>query len=493
MPESKSAIIIGSGFAGLSAAASLAKEGWKVTVIEKNEQLGGRAAVWERDGFTFDMGPSWYWMPEIFNQFYKKNSHKTEDFYELKRLDPSYRVFFGEDDSVDVPASLSELHTLFEKLQPGSSIGLKKFLEEAQLKYKVAMDKFVWLPGLNWTELLQWELLKYVPQLHMFGSITEYVAKFITEPRLRQILEFPVLFLGAKPSDTPALYSMMNYADLVLGTWYPMGGMNKIPKAFAQICTENGVEFLLNTEAEEIVVNESGKAIGVRIKGKLLPADVVISSADYHHTETHLLKPKLRQYSQNYWDSRKMAPSSLLYYVGVNKKLSGLLHHNLFFDTDFELHSNEIYTQPTWPTSPLFYASCPSVTDESVAPKGCENLFILIPTAPGLQENEAIAEEYFEKVITRMEKLTEQSIKEHILFKRSFGCSDFEQRYNSFKGNAYGLANTLMQTANLKPSIKSKKVSNLWFCGQLTLPGPGVPPAIISGQMVAREILKGER
>ncbi|MBX7181564.1 MAG: phytoene desaturase [Bacteroidia bacterium] len=481
--------IIGSGFAGLSAAATLAKQGHEVHVFEKNDQVGGRATTWEKDGFMFDLGPSWYWMPEVFEQFYSKFGHTTSDFYELKRLDPSYRVFCENSEQVDLPASVPELFQLFETIQPGSSAGLQEFLHQAEIKYRVAMEKFVWMPGTNWTELLKWEIVKYVPQLNMFGSVSDYVSKFVTDKRLQQILEFPVLFLGAKPSETPALYTMMNHADLVLGTWYPMGGMVQIPRAFEKICRKQGVQFHLQSPVEKIEVSR-GKATGIIANATFHPFDIVISGADYHHTETNLLKPEFQQYSANYWNTRKMAPSSLLYYVGLNKKLDHLKHHNLFFDTDFEPHANSIYKTNSWPQNPLFYLSVPSITDPSIAPEGKENIFILIPTAPGLEQTPEIEEKYFNLVLDRIEKATGQEIRSSILFKRNFGCTDFISRYNSYKGNAYGLANTLLQTANLKPRIKSNKVKDLWYCGQLTVPGPGVPPAIISGQIVASEIAK---
>jgi phytoene desaturase len=488
----KKIAVIGSGFAGLSAAASLAQKGFKVHVFEKNDQIGGRATTWEKDGFRFDLGPSWYWMPEVFEQFYQKFGHTTAEFYDLKRLDPSYRVFFEQHQTVDIPAQLSGLFELFEEIQPGSSKGLKAFLDQAAIKYKVAMDKFVWMPGSKWSELMKWEIVKYVPQLNMFGSVSDYVAQFARDKRLQQILEFPVLFLGAKPSETPALYTMMNHADLALGTWYPMGGMAKIPEAFEKICREQGVVFHLNSPVDKIEV-QNRKIQGISVNGEFHTFDIVVSGADYHHTETQLLPKDSQQYSEAYWESRKMAPSSLLYYIGLGKKVENLKHHNLFFDTDFESHANSIYKSKDWPENPLFYVSAPSISDPEVAPEGKENIFILIPTAPGLDQTPEIEEKYFNIVMDRLEKATNQDIRSHILFKRNFGCTDFKSRYNSFKGNAYGLANTLLQTANLKPRMKSAKLENLWFCGQLTVPGPGVPPSIISGQVVAQEIAKSLR
>jgi phytoene desaturase len=300
-------------------------------------------------------------------------------------------------------------------------------------------------------------------------------------------MEFPVLFLGATPENTPALYSLMNYADLALGTWYPRGGMHKIVEGMVKVAQQQGVKLEYNQEVQEIRV-ENGRATGVQTAAGFRPADIVVAGADYHHAEQQLLAPQHRHYDEKYWDSRTMAPSSLLFYLGINKRLNNLRHHNLFFDEDFGRHAQEIYEQPQWPSKPLFYASVPSQTDPTVAPEGCENLFLLVPVAPDLADPEETRERYYHLVMDRLERLTGQSIRDAVVYKRSYAHSDFVADYHSYKGNAYGLANTLKQTAILKPTLKSKKVSNLYFTGQLTVPGPGVPPSLISGQVVAKEV-----
>ncbi len=483
----KKIVIIGSGFAGLSAAGLLAKEGHEVTILEKNDQPGGRARIWEKDGFTFDMGPSWYWMPEVFETYFNHFGKTAADFYDLKRLDPSYRIYYKEGETIDVPASLDELVLLFEAKEQGSGEKLRRFLADAEYKYKTAMADYVHRIADSITEFFDLKLIIKSFQLQLFQSLRHEVRNKFTNPSLVSLLEFPVLFLGSTPDKTPAMYSMMNYADLVLGTWYPMGGMNRIIQAMLNICEQNGVKILVNHEVTKIDVLKKAAKF-VHAAGRVYEADVVISGSDYNHTEQFLLNAEDRTYDTDYWDKRTMSPSSLLYYVGVNKKLPNLLHHNLFFDADFELHAQEIYTNPKWPTSPLFYACVTSKTDNTVAPEGMENLFLLMPLAPGIKDTVLLREKYFQLMLERLEKRIGTNVRDSIVVKRSYCISDFKQDYNSYKGNAYGLANTLMQTAVLKPKMISKKVKNLFYAGQLTVPGPGVPPAIISGEMVAREV-----
>jgi phytoene desaturase len=483
------AIVIGAGFAGLSAASFLARAGWQVTLLEKNAGPGGRARVFEAEGFTFDMGPSWYWMPGVFEQYFEEFGKKVSDYYELLRLDPSYQVIFGKNDTLGIPAGMPQLRQLFESLEPGSAARLDEFLAQAAYKYEVGINKFVHLPSRSVLEFVDWEIVKGAVRLDLLQSMAKHARKFFSHPKLLKLIEFPVLFLGATPENTPALYSLMNYADLALGTWYPKGGMHQIVRGMVAVAEELGVKIEYSQEVQEIVVAQ-GRTTGVRTATGFWPADAVVAGADYHHIEQQVLAPEYRHYSPAYWDSRTMAPSSLLFYLGVNRKLANLLHHNLFFDEDFSQHAHEIYEAPQWPSRPLFYASVPSKTDPTVAPAGQENLFLLIPVAPDLDDPEATREKYYNMLMDRLEKHCGHSIREHVVYKRSYAHRDFVADYHSFKGNAYGLANTLKQTAILKPSLKSKKVGNLYFTGQLTVPGPGVPPSLISGQVVAGEVLK---
>jgi phytoene desaturase len=485
----KKVAVIGAGFAGLSAAACLAKEGYHVTVFEKNESAGGRARKFEANGFVFDMGPSWYWMPDVFEKYFAHFGRKPADYYTLDRLSPSYRIYYGKNDLLDLPAGVDNLCKLFEELEPGSSKKLLLFLEEGKYKYNIGINELVYKPGLSLTELMDARLLTGVFRLHVLQSISKYVRKFFKNPRIIQLLEFPVLFLGATAQKTPALYSLMNYADMALGTWYPQGGMHKIVAGMEAVAKEQGVTFNFNSEVTQFnLLNNSIHEI--QVNGARYKFDYVVAGADYHFIEQNLLPPSHRQYTESYWQQRSMAPSSLIFYLGLDKKVNGLLHHTLFFDEDFGLHAREIYESPQWPTSPQFYVSCPSKTDATVAPAGCENIFILIPVAPGLQDEPQVREKYFDLVLNRLEQIVGEPIRDHIIYKRSYAHNDFIADYHAFKGNAYGLANTIKQTANLKPSILNKKVKNLFYTGQLTVPGPGVPPSLISGQVVARELIK---
>jgi phytoene desaturase len=486
----KKVVIIGSGFAGLSAAAFMAKAGWDVQVLEKQSTAGGRARMWRVDGFSFDMGPSWYWMPEVFERFFSQFGKKVSDYYTLRRLDPSYRIYW-DDDVTDIPADYASLKALFEKFEKGSAEKLDQFLAEAEYKYKVGINKLVFKPGQSITEFADWDLVKGLFRLDVFSSIQTHVHKYFKNPRLRQILEFPVLFLGALPENTPALYSLMNYADIKLGTWFPEGGMYKIVEGMYNVAMEQGVKFSFNSNVSRIELEQGVAKKVVTEDGNVFEADVVIGGADYHFIETELLPETHRSYSAAYWDKRVMAPGCLLFYVGVKRKLKNLQHHSLFFDVPFEKHAKEIYESPSWPAAPLFYLCASSVTDPTQAPEGCENLFFLIPLAAGLEgDSEEIRERYFEMMLERLKAKTGEDIKEDIIVKRSFSIADFKSVYNAFKGNAYGMANTLMQTAVLKPSCRSGKVRNLFFTGQLTVPGPGVPPSLISGEVVAGEVVK---
>ena len=474
--------IIGSGFSSLAASCYLAQSGYSVTVYEKNETIGGRARQLKYDGFTFDMGPSWYWMPDVFERFFKDFDKDPSDYYTLRKLNPAYKVFFGNSKSITIEDTLEKIKIQFENEEPGSSLKLQKFIDKAQTNYNVAIKELVYRPGVSPMELVTQETIRKIGQF--FSNISRDVRKEFKNPNLIQILEFPVLFLGAKPSDTPSFYSFMNYADFGLGTWHPDGGMYKVIEGMHSLAISLGVNFETSANVSKINVDANKQVHSITVNNKEVNTEIVVCGADYHHSET-LLDPEYRQYSEKYWENRTFAPSSLLFYIGFDKKLKNINHHNLFFDVDFEQHAREIYDDPQWPEEPLFYANFTSVTDTSTAPESCENGFFLVPIAPGLEDTEELREEYFKKIISRFEKLTNQEVEKNIIFNKSYCVKDFIKDYNSYKGNAYGMANTLLQTAFLRPKLKSALVKGLFFTGQLTVPGPGVPPALISGKLVS--------
>lgn len=473
---------MGSGYSSLASASYLAQQGHEVTVFEKNSMIGGRARQWQKEGFVFDMGPTFYWMPDVFEKFFEDFGHKPSDYYELVRLDPGYEIYFGEKDSVPLSADFEKIVAVFEENEPGSGKFLRNFMKSAAYNYRVAMEKVVYKPGKSPMELVMPATAARVFQF--FSSLSGKVRRNIHNPKLRQMLEFPVIFLGAKPSQTPAFYCFMNYADMILGTWHVKGGMFEMINGIKKMAESLGVRIYTNSAVTEVVIRDK-KITGVVVNGNFVKADAVVSGADYHHTES-LLPRSYRNYSEKYWNKRVMAPSALLYYVAFDRKIDRISHHTLFFDTEFSVHAEKIYDDPGWPESPLFYTSFPSVSDERMAPEGKDAAVILIPVAAGLSDTPEIRDFYFNQVIDRMERLTGQNLKKDILFHESYAVSDFTRDYNAYQGNAYGLSNILLQTAFLKPKIYNKKVKNLFYAGQLTVPGPGVPPAVISGKIAAQ-------
>ena len=481
--------IIGSGFSGLAASCFMAQAGHEVKVIEKNEGIGGRARMYKADGFTFDMGPSWYWMPDVFENFFRQFGKSAADYYELQQLDPGFQMIFEGNEVVEIPARLEELYQTFEQIEKGSAEALRKFLKEAEFKYTVGMQDMVYKPAFSWLEYANIDVVKGMLNANLFSSVSSYVRSYFKDERLIALMEFPVLFLGAMANKIPALYTMMNYSALVQGTWYPKGGMYQIVNGMKELAGSLGVDFHTGVQVDQIKI--AGQLVtGLDTSMGHITADGIIAAADYNHVEQQLLEEKYRNYDAKYWEKKTFAPSCLIYYVGVSKKLKKLLHHNLFFDADLNKHAEQIYNNPQWPEHPLFYVCCPSKTDDTVAPDGMENIFILVPVATGLIDTAAVRDSYFDGLIKRMESFCGESFAAEIVYKRTYCINDFVEDYHAFKGNAYGLANTLSQTAVLKPSLRNKKVKNLFYAGQLTVPGPGVPPALISGQVAAAELNK---
>ena len=483
--------VIGAGFSGLSAAAYLSEAGHEVHVFEKNETAGGRARQLEtNEGYLFDMGPSWYWMPDVFERFFNDFGYETSDWYSLKLLDPSFDVVLAGGRKMSIPTDYAQLRDLFEKTEPGSADRLDSFMQEARHKYEAAMENLVYMPGNSMFEFVDSKILKQALSLQIFSSFSKHIRKFFSHPDLIALMEFPVLFLGAMPQQSPALYSLMNYAGLKLGTWYPMnGGFGRVVQSIVSICENQNVSFHFNSAVDKINVQQN-LARSIIVDGIELDFDAIIASADYHHVEEHLLPKEYKNYDQTYWQKKTFAPSSLIFYVGLSKKIPNIRHHTLFFEEALYEHSVEIYKSPSWPAKPLFYVCCPSQSDSTVAPEGHENLFFLMPVAPDLTDDAQTREKYFTIMIKRLENYLGEDLQDFIDYKSSYCINDFISDYNAYKGNAYGLANTLRQTAFLKPKIRNKKVRNLFYAGQLTVPGPGVPPSLISGKIASNELLK---
>lgn len=486
----KKIAVIGSGFSGLSAAAYAAKKGHEVHVFEKNSSLGGRARQFTTDnGYVFDMGPSWYWMPDIIENFFNDFCKTSSDYYDLISLNPQFEMVFS-DEIMAVPQDYSDMRNLFESIEKGAAKKLDEFMEDAQYKYEVGMKNFVTKPCHSWLEFVSPKIAKSALKLDLLSNFHRFVRKYFSNPKLIMLMEFPVIFLGAAPKDIPALYSLMNYGGYKLGTWYPMGGFYKVIEAMSEIAKEQNVQIHLNSNVDEIKI-KNGKAESIVVKGNEIEFDTVIASSDYHHTEENLIPKEYKNYNEDYWKKKTFAPSCLIYYLGFKEIIPSIKHHTLFFENDLDLHTSEIYKDKKWPTKPLFYACCPSKTDKNVAPENCENVFLLMPVATGIEDNEETREKYFLEMIQRLEQHTKSSnLLSKIDYKKSYCISDFKKDYNAYQGNAYGLANTLNQTAVLKPSLRNKKVKNLFYTGQLTVPGPGVPPSIISGKIAATEATK---
>lgn len=485
--QKKRIAVLGAGFSGISAACYTAKKGYEVHVFEKHSSAGGRARQFRTEnGFAFDMGPSWYWMPDVFEQFFNDFGYQAKDFYELKSLHPQFEIIF-KDEKVQVPEKYEDLRNLFEQIEPGAAQQLDKFMDAAKIKYEVGMKEFIYKPCHSWTEFASMRILKNAGKLDLLSNFDAYVNKFFKDARLKMIMEFPVIFLGAAPSNIPALYSLMNYGGYALGTWYPIGGFYEIIRAMKTVAQELDVKFHFNAEVQRIKT-DSNSIQSILVNGEELEFDEIISSIDYSHTEK-LLPEEKRNYDDKYWKNRTFAPSCLIFYLGIKGKVQNLNHHTLFFEHELATHIDDIYTHQQWPEKPLFYVCCPSKTDPTVAPLEDENLFVLMPVANDLEDNDAIREKYLEEMLARIEKHTgESNLRDRLVYKRSYCVNDFKKDYNAYGGNAYGLANTLKQTAIFKPAIRNKKIKNLHYTGQLTVPGPGVPPSIISGKIVANEI-----
>jgi phytoene desaturase len=488
--KGKNIVIIGSGFGGLGAACLLARAGATVTVLEKNEQTGGRASVFEADGFRFDMGPSWYLMPDVFSQFFTLLGEREEDYFELEQLSPSYRIFFKDTEKVvDIYSDREKDRETIEALEEGAADKLDMYLEKAKKQYEIAVCDFMYKNYNSIFDFFTWRVVTQGTKLSVFTKMQKYVEQYFKTDEMQKILQYPLVFLGSSPYNTPALYNIMSHIDFNMGVFYPKRGFHAVIEALQAIAEKDGATIRLNSEVEEIIT-EAGVATAVRLaNGEEIEADVVISNADMHHTEMQLLKQATdRSFSEHYWDKRVMAPSALLLYLGVKGEIPSLRHHTLLFSKDWQKNFGEIFDQPAWPEDPSLYICNPSKTDD-VAPEGHENLMVLVPIAAGLEYNDALLKSYTDKILTTMEEHMDiPDLRERIVYKRTFCVDDFASRYNSYKGSALGLAHTLSQTAAFRPDTKSKKVKNLYYVGAGTNPGIGMPVCLISAQLVYKRL-----
>lgn len=485
-------VVIGGGFGGLGTTCLLAKDGYSVTLLEKNNQLGGRASVLHDDGFTWDMGPSWYLMPDVFEQFFQEMGEKVEDHLKLKRLFPSYRIFFEDGDLVEMTGEIETDAATFERYEPGAGEKLREYLRLSEYQYRIAMRDFVPKNYDSYRDFFSRQALLEGPKLHVLESMERYVGRFFSHPKLRQIIQYTLVFLGSSPYTTPALYNIMSHVDFNLGVWYPEGGIHEVIRVLARIAKQHGTEIRCETPVESILI-EKGRVVGVSTRQGIVEADIVVSNADLHHTDMQLLAPEHRTRSARYWAKRTLAPSAFIIYLGLDTQLPQLVHHNLYFCENWQENFDHIFNKPGYPRNPSLYICCPSKSDPTVAPEGNENLFILVPIASGLDDTPEIREEYAAHILDLVEqKLGIPQLRSHIVTQHLFSINDFASRYNSYRGSALGLAHTLRQSAIWRPSNRNKKVKGLYYVGAGTTPGIGMPMCLISSQLVRKRVLYGK-
>ncbi len=480
--------VVGGGIGGLSAAAFLAADGADVRLLEKNEQLGGRASRMHREGFTFDMGPSWYMMPDVFERFFAQFGYEPGDFYDLEHLDPHYRVFFTDGDRVDVTGDREELVDLFESYESGAGEAFRDYLETSQDHYETAMPHFVYEDRSRLRDYVDPEVLRAAPVgLSLLGTMEDHVADYVDHPKLRQLLQYTLVFLGGSPHNTPALYNIMTHVDVNLGVYYPDGGLGEVVDGLVDLGTELGVTYETGQEVTGMASRPGGVQVETADLGTARP-DAAVANADYAHVERDLLAATERQYGDAYWEERTYAPSAYLLYLGVEGDVDPLAHHSLVLPPDWDRHFEQIFEDPAWPDDPAFYVCAPSVTDDSVAPSGHSTLFVLVPIAPGLSDGTEARADYRDLVLDRLATHTGVDVRDRIVVEEDFCVSDFAERYNATQGTALGLAHTLRQTALLRPSNTSTAVDGLYYTGAFTTPGIGVPMCLISGEHTARAV-----
>ena len=480
-------VVVGGGIGGLSAGCYLAEAGASVRVVEKNEQLGGRASVLERDGFRFDMGPSWYLMPDVFERFFGHFDRTPSDFYELTRLDPHYRVYFKDGDCVDVTGDREEMAAVFDSYETGAGEALERYLERAEYTYEVGMDHFVYADRTRIRDFLSLDVARHARGLSLLGSMDGHVADYFEHPKLRQLVQYSLVFLGGSPANTPALYNLMSHVDFNLGVWYPDGGIGAVVDALVTLGESLGVSY--ETGRPVVAIDGEPGAFDIETIDGRVSADLVVSNAGYPHTELALLGPERREYDAAYWESRTYAPSAFLWYLGIEGEVPELAHHTLVLPREWDDHFREIFDEPEWPTEPAYYVCVPSQTDETVAPDGHSALFVLVPIAPGLDDGAAVREAFGRRLLADLDRHTGTQLTDRIVVEEIFCVSEFVTRYNSFQGTALGLAHTLRQTAPFRPRQRAGDGDGFYYVGADTTPGIGVPMCLISGEHVAAKVI----
>jgi phytoene desaturase len=478
-----SVTVIGAGFGGLSTACYLADAGADVTVLERNGQVGGRASTLERDGYTFDMGPSWYLMPDVFERFFDAFDRTPGEYYDLEQLDPHYRIFWKDGDELDVTGDIEETKAAFESYEDGAGEALGNYLEEAEYTYDVGMERFVYRDRSKLRDFLDPEVALSAGGISLLGTMDEHVADYFEHPKLRQVMQYSLVFLGGAPSNTPALYNLMSHVDFNLKVWYPEGGMSGVADRIGDLAEELGVEFRLDEPVERI--DPYARAYVTHTTEQSYRSDAVVSDADYAHTEMELLAPEYRGHDADYWESRTWAPSAFLLYLGVEGDLENLEHHTLVLPEEWDPHFDEIFDEPGWPEDPAYYVCAASETDDAVAPEGKSNLFVLVPIAAGLDDDAETRQRYRDLILDDLAEHTGEDVRGRIEVEERFSVSEFAERYNSYAGTALGMAHTLTQTALFRPPHRSTELRGLYFTGANTTPGIGVPMCLISGELTA--------
>lgn len=486
----KKVVIIGGGIGGLALAGMLGKKGYSVTLLEKNESVGGRARIFQKDGFMFDMGPSWYMMPDVFEHFFSILGEDINSYYTLKRLEPSYQITLKSNgEKYTFYSDLEKNKALFDSVEQGAGEVLEDFLNLTKGQYEIAKKEFMYKNYDSIFDFFNWRMLKEGSKLPLFKKQKDIIDKKFKSEILRRALQYQTVLLGTAPGDTPGIYTLMNYVDLVLGEWYPDGGIRAVPGSLEAIARKNGTNIRTNTAVKKIIVDQ-GVAKGVLLEdGEMVSADIVVSNADVAYTDLSLLPPEYRINSEYYWNTRTLAPSAFILYLGVRGKIGGMEHHNLLFTKNWDKGFDEIFKNPTWPQDPSMYICMPSKTDPTVAPPEHENMFVLVPIASGLEYSDDFAKQYAQKIINEISSYYDiPDLIDRIVVQRHYSVKDFIADYNSFKGTALGLAHTLFQTAVFRPNNIHTKIKNMFYVGAGTNPGIGMPICLISAELAYKRI-----